>query len=530
MFDVYVRTATGKVQEVLLSHSNFKIDFQTNVSWNCSFSAFLNDKSKTAYDLIQNENIIIYEGQQYVIKELSLVDEWTKEVFAQHIAWEFQNHILAASEEEQKNVKYTLKQYLEKSTKGNIFDYSFVIHGSFPTITFENDIGGKNGIELIKEACEQFGCFFYPDNKILHLYSENMYYKSSEVTLRYLFNTKDVKVSVNTNELRTRIKAYGKKKTTNGKYSIRKTTDLTLNGTFIKTGTWYAENPTLSTSFSANVNASYDGDSIFFDLKQGNHGGIVELFFDGKNVGKYSQWSSSSKSRQIIITNNASKGNHVITCKFSNEDSEHKMSSKTVTEYITDVKTGKKVKVTKQVKTPNWLYVGTATGNVAWGVYNTTGNNKYYAFVDYISPNANLYGIREANSVFEEKYSDDKALLEFAKKQILDVPETSLELTYTGTEDLNPRDTIRFIHEPLGFNTDLKVVSITKPHGLSGQPITVNFSNTKKDIVKIQQRIAQMAKSASLRASNSINSITMLQDSISDQALESEVVGEVEDI
>lgn len=531
-----MRSIDGQVQEQVLSHESFKVDRQLNDSWSLSFTSYLSDVSKPGFDLLQVENIIVYQGQKYVIKEPTFVDEYTKEIVAQHIAWEFQNHVLDASDDDdQKSIKYTLDQYLSKCFAGNVLGYSYKIHGSFPTITFDSEIGGKNGIELVKDAVEQFGCIFYPDNRTLHFYDTSSFYKKSEIVLRYLFNTKDVKVSVNTNELRTRIKAYGKKKSTNGKYSISKAPDALLTGNWRKIGTWYAEDPTTSTSFSTQVKVDYEGDSVYFNLKQAANGGIVRITFDGKIIGDYSQWAPSSKTKQITIDKSASKGSHTLKVAFLKEDPDHKMKVKEVNRYktIIDPKTGKKkrVKYKETVRTPNRLYLAAEKSTVSWAVLNTSGKNKYYAYLTYTSPTAEKWGIREANSVSDERYTDNESLLKYANSQIQDEPETSLELTYTGTEKITMRDSIRFIHEPMGFDTELKPITISEPHPSTGEPITISFSNTKKDIIKIQRRIAKLANDANKKATNGINSISILQNSISnvDSDLDSEVIGEVED-
>lgn len=526
-----------KVQEQVLSYDGFKVDRQLNDSWSLSFTSYLSDISKPGFDLLQAENIIVYQGQKYVIKEPTFVDEYTKEITAQHIAWEFQNHVLDSPDDdgEQKAVKYTLKEYLAKCFAGNVLGYGYEIHGSFPTVTFDSEIGGKNGIEMVKEAVEQFGCIFYPDNRTLHFYDTDNFYKSSNIVLRYLFNTKDVKVTVNTNELRTRIKAYGKKKSTNGKYSISKAPDVDLIGKWTKKGTWYAEDPTTSTSFSTKVKIDYEGDAVFFNLKLGTNGGIVRIMFDDKTIGEYSQWASSSKTKQLTIDKAASKGNHVLKVSFLKEDPDHKMKVKEVNRYKTviDPKTGKKkrVKYKETVRTPNRLYLAAEKSTVSWAVLNTSGKNKYYAYLTYTSPTAKKWGIREANSVSDERYTDNESLLEYAKSQIQDEPETSLELTYTGTEKITMQDSIRFIHEPMGFDTELKPITISEPHPSTGEPISISFSNTKKDIIKIQRRIAKLANDANKKANSGINSISILKNSISnvDSDLDSEVIGEVED-
>lgn len=53
---------------------------------------------------------------------------------------------------------------------------------------------------------------------------------------------------------------------------------------------------------------------------------------------------------------------------------------------------------------------------------------------------------------------------------------------------------MRFIHTPLGFNTELKVVKLTKSHPYLNEPVEVEFSNAKADFIQIQQQTAGRMK------------------------------------
>src|SRR5699024_11829423 len=54
------------------------------------------------------------------------------------------------------------------------------------------------------------------------------------------------------------------------------------------------------------------------------------------------------------------------------------------------------------------------------------------------------------------------------------------------TGEIKVNSILRFIHEPLGYNTDLKVVKITEYHPLLNKPVEVDFSNEREDIISIQ--------------------------------------------
>ncbi|RIO91748.1 peptidase, partial [Staphylococcus gallinarum] len=65
---------------------------------------------------------------------------------------------------------------------------------------------------------------------------------------------------------------------------------------------------------------------------------------------------------------------------------------------------------------------------------------------------------------------------------------------YLGDGDIKENHMIHFIHKPLGFNIDLKVVKLTVPHPLTNESVEVDFSNSPTDIIKIQQNLNRNIK------------------------------------
>ena len=74
------------------------------------------------------------------------------------------------------------------------------------------------------------------------------------------------------------------------------------------------------------------------------------------------------------------------------------------------------------------------------------------------------------------------------KETLDDIPTIEVATNYLGLESIHENNTIRFIHKPIGFNTDLKVVKLTEYHPLVSQPIEVEFSNAQKDIIQMQSQ------------------------------------------
>src|SRR5699024_10941953 len=99
-------------------------------------------------------------------------------------------------------------------------------------------------------------------------------------------------------------------------------------------------------------------------------------------------------------------------------------------------------------------------------------------------------------------------LKERLKNELNDEPEVEISTNYLDTEQVSERDEVWFIHEPMEFDTSVKVVSLKKSHPIMNVPDEVGFSNAKNDIIKIQQTITNRIKNVNKAINKSnINNI-----------------------
>lgn len=202
-----------------IDYGSFKEIYELNSANTITFTAFRTNSNRFVFDLLVNENFVIYKGQKYIIKNIVSKIEGNRvacDITAYHMMYEFQNHFVEQQDDENtERVKkeYSLEQYLNygfKNQNTNI-QYTYKIHGDFKEKALLDELGGKNGIEYIKDAIEPFGCIIYPSNNEIGFYTPEAFYQTSEEVIRYKYNTDTITATINTVELRTVVKAYGKK-------------------------------------------------------------------------------------------------------------------------------------------------------------------------------------------------------------------------------------------------------------------------------------------------------------------------------
>ena len=98
-----------------------------------------------------------------------------------------------------------------------------------------------------------------------------------------------------------------------------------------------------------------------------------------------------------------------------------------------------------------------------YGKKDDEGN--YLCTAEYTSPNAEKFGVRHADPVFDERYTIQSALLEYIKTKLNDTPDIVVELDYTqidASQPINLGDYGYLIHEPLQLDLLSRVIEITK--------------------------------------------------------------------
>ena len=486
MYQIIVQDRQGTRGEILIDFdpASFKYEYEINNERAISFTAYKTNVNADVFNMLQNEAIVSWKGQKYVIKQTQIKSDnttLTVEVTAKHIFMEFQNHyILKDLENEEMNSEesenedkpsYTLEQYLQFGFNGNKLGFTYQIVGDFNNRVIIDELGNQNGMEYLTNGAELFDYIYFADNKKIYIYSPDKFYKMAEEVIRYKYNTDEVSASVTTTDLKTYIRGYGKKKTKaeTKNYSPIKTPQMTFNGNFIKKGTWRTENK--GDSYEREFDCKWGNETLVYNLKKGPTGGNWDVYLDNEYVDTFECQSRTAATERIVIMKNLKKGKHVFKAVFK----------------------GGSEKINYKDKKPIG-YVGTEKQTVLNLTSVLKGDDLYHYKSEYKSPNYKIFGHAEAPTVFDDNVLDKQELTEKLKSEIQDEPTVELSTNYLGYEQIKENNIVHFVHEPLGYNTDLKVVKITEPHPLVNEPVEVEFSNAREDIISIQQKINRKIK------------------------------------
>lgn len=366
---------------------------------------------------------------------------------------------------------YSLYEYLKYGFQDNKIGFDFRIIGDFDQRIPINELGGKNGMEYLIDGVDMYDYIYFADNKMIYIYDEASYYKQADEPIIYKYNNDEINVTTKTTELKTYIQGYGKKKTKaeTKNYNPIKPKDLDYNGKFTKEGTWYTEE--VGASFSKKFECKWGKETLEWTLKKMSKGGIMTIYVDDKVVGDYECYSKNSETEKIIIASNLEKGEHTFKAVF---------------------KSG--IKGVDYKKSNPRMYVGTEKSTVLNLTAKMEGDDIYHTFAEYKSPNYDDFGHKEANTLFDDKITDKKELENKLQESLNDEPVVEVSTNYLGFTDYEENSKVRFVHKPLNFNTDLKVIKMTVPHPFVNENVEIEFTNSSSDFIKMQQQITRNIK------------------------------------
>lgn len=178
---------------------------KVNGDYSLSFTLLKTEKNQHAYSLVEEESTIEYDSQQYRIKDVTEVLAGVtpiKTVQASHIFFDLVDTYKYDYLENTQHLQSCLTFALDGT------GYTFEVIDSFASAVFEK-FGEDNSLSLVQKALNVFGAEVQINNRHLKFYRQIG--TDTEIQIRYGYNIKTLEKYVNTNNLSTRIRGYGKK-------------------------------------------------------------------------------------------------------------------------------------------------------------------------------------------------------------------------------------------------------------------------------------------------------------------------------
>lgn len=215
MKDIFIQDYEKTKKEILTDYdkSTFIENWQENETWEISFTIVKTKFNELAFDLVDYENSVFFNGQEFIVKQMGVSAEGaaiTKTVTATHIYYTMQDGFQYDTITGARSISQLLTHVFSAGSRG--FTWEVIDpNKKFLTVQQEN-FGNGNYLKLVEEILKDYDAIVIPDNKNLTFFPRSEYGKKTEEQIRYKYNTDSVKFDIDTFNLKTQIKGFGKKK------------------------------------------------------------------------------------------------------------------------------------------------------------------------------------------------------------------------------------------------------------------------------------------------------------------------------
>lgn len=192
------------ISEPLYDWKGLKRIREVNGERSVSFSVLNTEKNKHAYDLIRDESTVTYKGIEYrikLLKERSSGAKSIKTVKALHQFFDLVDHYIYDIVSGPKQLDELLTMIFAGTP------YTYVIIGSFSSVDFE-DFGDDTALSLLQTIIQKYQVEFSIDGTFF-TFKEKIG-DTSDFQFRYKYNMKAVDINIDSSNLSTYIKGYGK--------------------------------------------------------------------------------------------------------------------------------------------------------------------------------------------------------------------------------------------------------------------------------------------------------------------------------
>jgi phage minor structural protein len=208
-------TDLNGITEALSDFKDVQRTREVNGEYSLSFLLFETDRNAHSFPLVKEESVITLEEdlQEYRIKKIkrtNINNRPVKFIEAHHVFFDLIDNFIYT---EITNTQ-TMTDAVTFALNGS--GYTFDIIDAFPNKDVGTDFGNKNSLKLLDQICELYGAEIERDNR--HLTFRTQIGVDAGVQIRFGYNIKAIDEQIDSSNLSTYIKGYGKKDEETGLY------------------------------------------------------------------------------------------------------------------------------------------------------------------------------------------------------------------------------------------------------------------------------------------------------------------------
>jgi phage minor structural protein len=200
-----VVTSLSGQTEALTDYKSLERKRRVNGERSLSFLLLKTERNAHAFDLVQEESIVEYDGHEYRIKrieERTLGGTPVKSVQAQHIFFDIIDDF------QYDTISGTINITTALNHAFSVTDWTWVNQGAFDSVEFDN-FGNDNPLALFQTILERYGAEFDITGP-REITIKNKIGVRRDAQFRYRHNIKTLSKHVDTSNLSTYIKGFGK--------------------------------------------------------------------------------------------------------------------------------------------------------------------------------------------------------------------------------------------------------------------------------------------------------------------------------
>ncbi len=193
--------------------SSVQITWEKNNTYQLTFTAFSNPKNLVAFEMLDVESSVFFDGEEYIVKQSSVDAQGgftTKQITATHVY----NEVVRIR---QRNVNtgtktYSVDDVLSYYLKGNQLGFTWEVHGNFDKQQI-TDLGGDSAKDGLSKIIDTWpNAVIYPARKVIRVYEIESFRKYLGGRIDYLHDTSDVQLESDSTEIVNQVMAIGKEK------------------------------------------------------------------------------------------------------------------------------------------------------------------------------------------------------------------------------------------------------------------------------------------------------------------------------